>query len=68
MGLYRDSFIIWINWKKLDFFVSPSSIDRNFFGVVFLHREAPAVFRIAHGIKLDEDDSPFTGALRAGTE
>ncbi len=46
----------------------PSVFGDGFGGVVFFHGEAAAIFGVAHGVELDEDDAALAGARRAGAE
>lgn len=44
------------------------SLERVLVEWYFLHAEAAAIFRIAHGVELDEEDAAFARAWRARPE
>ena len=57
--------VIILNGKRKSL---PGVFGDGFGGVVLFHGEAAAVFRVAHGVELDEDDAALAGALRAGAD
>lgn len=63
-----DRIVVRVHGEEFDAFVVPCAFGYGLFCVVFLHGEATAVFRVAHGVELGEADAALAGALRAGAE
>ncbi|MDP3851434.1 MAG: N-6 DNA methylase [Luteolibacter sp.] len=63
-----DGFVVRVQGEEFDAVMLPGFFGDGFGGMVFFHGEAVAVFRVADGIELDEDDATLAGALRAGAE
>lgn len=52
-----DGLVVRVQGKELDLVVLPGVFGKGLLGVVFFYGEAAAVFGVAHGIELDEDDA-----------
>ena len=68
MGRDGDGIVVRVQGEEFDLVVVPGVVGEGLLGVVFFHGEAAAVFGVAHGVELDENDAALPGALRAGAE
>jgi len=63
-----DGGVVRVQREEFDAIVLPGVVGEGLLGMVFFHGEASAVFGVAHGVELNEDDAALSGALRARAE
>ena len=57
-----DEIVVRVQGEEFDVTVLPRFFGDGLGGVVFFHSEAAAIFGVAHGVEMDEDDAALAGA------
>jgi len=59
VGSDGDGIVVRVQGEEFDAVVLPGVFGDGFGGVVFFHRETPAIFQITTRVELYEDDAAF---------